>query len=259
LPASDLNLLLSAAQDAGEVALSFWRRDPRTWHKDDASPVTEADLAVNDRLAATLRAARPDYGWLSEETPDDAGDPGGRLQRDRTFIIDPIDGTRAFVAGEDDFALALAVAEAGRVTAAVVHLPACGQTYAATCDGPATLNGLPLRVRPAPATPVVMAGRPSVAPAHWPGGLPVIERRFRAAMQVRLCHLAEGRADAVLALNAVAEWDSGAGALIAARAGAIATDGDGYPLRFNQADVFGPGLIVAGPALHADLIARRKG
>jgi myo-inositol-1(or 4)-monophosphatase len=255
LPASDLTLLLAAADEAGRVALSFWRRDPRTWHKADASPVTEADLAVNDRLAALLQAARPAYGWLSEETPDDAA----RLQCERTFIIDPIDGTRAFVAGEDDFALALAVAEAGRVTAAVVHLPARGQTYAATCDGPATLNGAALRVRAAPALPVVMAGRPSTAPALWPGGLPVMERRFRAAMQVRLCLLAEGQADAVIALNSVAEWDSGAGALIAARAGAAATDGDGAPLRFNQPDPRGPGLIVASPALHADLLARRQG
>jgi myo-inositol-1(or 4)-monophosphatase len=259
LPASDLSLLIAAADEAGEVALSFWRRDPRTWHKDDASPVTEADLAVNDRLAQVLRAARPGYGWLSEESPDDAGDPGGRLARERTFIIDPIDGTRAFVAGEDDFALALAIAEGGRVTAAVVHLPARGETYAASADGPAMLNGAPLRLRPLPPMPVLLAGRPSMAPLHWPGGVPTVARQFRAAMQVRLCHLAEGRADAVIALNAVAEWDSGAGALIATQAGAVATDGDGRPLRFNQADVRGPGLIVASPALHADLLARRRG
>lgn len=255
MPASDLDLLQAAATEAGQVALSYWRRNPRTWHKDDASPVTEADLAVNDRLSAILRRARSDYGWLSEETPDDAA----RLDCEHVFIVDPIDGTRAFVAGDDDFALALAVAHAGQVTAAVVHLPARGQTYAAALDGPATLNGARLRLRPPPLPPVAMAGRPSLAPANWPGGLPVMERRFRAAMQVRLCHLAEGRADAVIALNAVAEWDSGAGALIATRAGAVASDGDGNPLRFNQPDMRGPGLIVAAPTLHADLIARRQG
>ncbi len=255
MPDADLALLLAAAGDAGHVALSFWRKEPQVWHKADASPVSEADLAVNDRLAARLRAARPDYGWLSEESADD----GSRLQRERTFIIDPIDGTRAFVAGQDDFALALAVADRGEVTAAVVHLPARGETYAATVAGPATRNGASLSVRGPETPPVVMAGRPSLAPARWPGGLPDLTRKFRAAMQVRLCLVAEGRADAVIALNPVAEWDSGAGTLIARRAGAVASDGDGQPLRFNRPDPRGPGLIVAAPALHADLLRRRKG
>jgi myo-inositol-1(or 4)-monophosphatase len=162
------------------------------------------------------------------------------------------------VAGDDDFALALAVARAGRVSAAVVHMPARGRTYAATDGGPATANGETMRLRHPTVPPVVMAGRPSMAPSNWPGGLPALDRTFRAAMQVRLCQLAEGRADAVIALNSVAEWDSGAGSLIAERAGAVATDGDGNPLRFNQPDPRGPGLIVAGPTLHADLLARRQ-
>jgi myo-inositol-1(or 4)-monophosphatase len=255
LPASDLDILLSAARDAGEVAMSFWRREPRTWRKDDASPVTEADIAVNDRLFTILRTAQPGYGWLSEETPDD----GSRLNCEHVFIIDPIDGTRSFVAGDDDFALALAVARAGRVTAAVVHMPARGRTYAASEGGPAVVNGETMRLRHPVVPPVVMAGRPSLAPANWPGGLPAVDRKFGAAMQVRLCHLAEGRADAVIALNSVAEWDSGAGSLIAARAGAIASDGEGNPMRFNQPDPRGPGLIVAGPGVHADLLARRRG
>lgn len=239
--------------EAGELALRFRATGAKVWTKADNSPVTEADLAVNDLLAARLRTARSDYGWLSEETIDSAD----RLECERVFIVDPIDGTRAFVAGEDDFAHALCIAEAGRIVAAVVHLPALGQTYAATGDGPATLNGVAITARAPRPVPVVMAGRPSLVPERWPGGLPQMTREFRAAMQVRLCLLAEGRADAVIALNPVAEWDSGAGALIAARAGAVASDGAGRPLRFNQADPRGPGLIVAAPALHADLVARR--
>jgi myo-inositol-1(or 4)-monophosphatase len=249
----DLALLTDAAVAAGALALRMRAAGVRTTLKSDNSPVTEADLAVNDLLHARLTAARPGHGWLSEETPDSAD----RLTRDRVFIVDPIDGTRAFVAGEDDFAHALAVAEGGRIVAAVVHLPARGQTYAATLDGAATLNGVPLALRAPPAVATVLAGRPSLAPEKWPRGLPPHDRAFRAAMQVRLCLLAEGRADAVIALNHVAEWDSGAGALIATRAGAVASSGDGRPLRFNQADPRGPGLIVAAPALHADLILRR--
>jgi myo-inositol-1(or 4)-monophosphatase len=253
LPERDLDLLIAAAQAAGMLALDLRARGVEVAHKADGSPVTNADLAVNALLADRLRAARPAYGWLSEETADSAD----RLQRARTFVVDPIDGTRAFVAGEDGFAHALAVAEGGRMIAAVVHLPARGQTYAATLDGPATLNGAVIGTRKPGAVVQVMAGKPSLAIEKWPGGLPPIERQFRAAMQYRLCLLAEGRIDAVIALNPVAEWDSGAGALIATRAGAVASDGQGHPLRFNQPDPRGPGLIAASPDLHADLVRRR--
>jgi myo-inositol-1(or 4)-monophosphatase len=77
--------------------MGFFRRDPRRWDKPgEAGPVTEADLAVDALLKRSLRAARPGYGWLSEETPDD----DARLSHDRVFILDPIDGTRAFIAGD---------------------------------------------------------------------------------------------------------------------------------------------------------------
>lgn len=111
----DLALLDAAARAAGAIALRYWRRSPETWDKGDgAGPVSEADLAIDRMLAADLRAARPDYGWLSEESADEPG----RLGAARTFIIDPIDGTRAFLDGTPDFAVSLAVADAGRVTAA---------------------------------------------------------------------------------------------------------------------------------------------
>ncbi|MBP8931633.1 MAG: 3'(2'),5'-bisphosphate nucleotidase CysQ, partial [Paracoccus sp.] len=90
--ADDLILLELAAHAAGQIALRHWRRDPQVWDKaDGAGPVTKADLAVNAHLERLLREARPDYGWLSEESPDDPA----RLAFEHCFIIDPIDGTRA--------------------------------------------------------------------------------------------------------------------------------------------------------------------
>ena len=90
MPERDLALLTEAARDAGRIALRYWRKNPQVWDKGgEHGPVTEADLAVNDMLKARLLAARPGYGWLSEETPDDAA----RLACETVFIIDPIDGT----------------------------------------------------------------------------------------------------------------------------------------------------------------------
>ena len=100
LPAPDLALLTEAAREAGEIARRFWRADPRVWDKGGNDPVSEADLAVDTFLKNALLAARSDYGWVSEETEDDPA----RFETDRVFIVDPIDGTRAFVAGEPTWA-----------------------------------------------------------------------------------------------------------------------------------------------------------
>ena len=96
MPAHDLALLTEAARAAGEVAMRFWRNAPKSWEKGDQGPVTEADLACNDLIRGMLTRARPNYGWLSEETPDE---PERRMAHDRLWIIDPIDGTRAFMEG----------------------------------------------------------------------------------------------------------------------------------------------------------------
>ncbi|WP_294229727.1 inositol monophosphatase family protein, partial [uncultured Shimia sp.] len=108
MPVTDLDLLIAAAQRAGKIATRYNGPDAKAWHKPEgAGPVTEADLAVNEMLEDTLRAARPDYGWLSEESLDE----GDRIHAEKTFIIDPIDGTRSFIEGSDTWAHALAIAE----------------------------------------------------------------------------------------------------------------------------------------------------
>ena len=107
MPAADLPLLIEAARIAGRVATSFTGPTAARWDKPgDAGPVTEADLAVNDLLMSNLRAARPTYGWLSEETDDTTE----RLDHETVFIVDPIDGTRNFIEGGRTWAISIAVA-----------------------------------------------------------------------------------------------------------------------------------------------------
>ncbi len=254
----DLALLTAAAAEAGHIALRFWNRAPKAWDKEDGSgPVTEADLAVNRMLEGRLRAARPDYGWLSEESPDTPD----RLTAQRVFIIDPIDGTRAFIAGEPSFAHALAVAEAGRVVAGVVYLPAKAVVYAATATGPATRNGQSIGASDQTGIEGAraLAGAAAFAPEHWPGGVPAMTRSFRPSLAYRMCLVADGSFDATLTPRPAWEWDIAAGALIAERAGATVTDRDGAPLRFNRPDPRSDGLLIAAPALHAALMQRRRG
>ncbi|MCX8509132.1 MAG: 3'(2'),5'-bisphosphate nucleotidase CysQ [Rhodobacteraceae bacterium] len=252
----DLALLTEAARAAGEIALRFWRKDHASWDKAaGAGPVTEADLAVDQMLKERLLAARPGYGWLSEETPDSAE----RLERYRVFIIDPIDGTRAFMDGTPDFAHSLAIAEAGQIVAAVVFLPAQNRLYSAWKDGPATLNGevLTCSSRAEITGATLLTARPNLAPDHWQGGSPPpVRREFRSSLAWRMCLVAEGRFDAMLTLRPTWEWDVAAGTLIARRAGAKVTDRCGNLPRFNNPSARLDGLLSAPPALHAALLGR---
>ncbi len=258
MPVSDLDLLIDAAREAGRIARGYFRRSPGIWHKPDgAGPVTEADLEVNRMLHAELGRARPDYGWLSEETPDDAA----RLSARRTFIIDPIDGTRAFIEGDTSFAHSLAVAEDGHVTAAVVYLPMRDALYAATDTGPATLNGAAIAAsdKAAAAGATLLTAKPNLAPEHWNGGMPPpMTRKFRASIAWRLCLVAEGRYDAMLTLRPSWEWDIAAGDLIARRAGATVTDRHGRNLRFNASDPRSAGVIAAPAPIWSEIRAGLK-
>ena len=247
--------MTGAAQEAGRIALRFWKRDPESWDKGDgAGPVTEADLAVNRMLQADLCAARPGYGWLSEETEDSAARGGA----DRLFIVDPIDGTRAFIAGEEHFAHSLAVAVRGRVVAGVVYLPAIDRLYAAVEGGGATVNGVPLRAsdRATMEGASILSTKANFLPEQWPGGVPDLKRSFRSSLAYRLCLVAEGRYDGMLTLRESWEWDIAAGSLIADRAGAAVSDRAGAALRFNTPLARNAGVVAAAPAVHRALIAR---
>lgn len=252
--AEDLALLHDAARAAGRIALAHFRRDPKVWDKGQNDPVTEADLAVNAMLREMLRAARPDYGWLSEECADDPV----RMDRSRCFVVDPIDGTRAYIAGERSWSHALAVVRDGRPVAGVVHLPALGITYAATEDGPATRDGQRIEVTPRAETDGARmnASKRLFAPEFWRGDVPRFSHHFRPALSYRMCLVAEGRHDAMMTLRATYDWDVAAGTLIAARAGAQVCDASGAALRFNQPNCTSPGVVAANPTLNAAIRAR---
>jgi myo-inositol-1(or 4)-monophosphatase len=255
LPERDLALLTDAAREAGRIALRYWRRDPQVWDKGgEHGPVTEADLAVNDMLKARLLAARPDYGWLSEETPDDPA----RLDRTCVFIIDPIDGTRAFIAGEETFAHSLAVVRQGKVTAGVVFLPALDRIYVASETSDPLKDGQPMSAstRDQLEGSHVLTTKANLAPERWPGGVPEVERHFRASLAYRLCLAAEGRFDGMLTLRDAWEWDIAAGSLIAERAGSVVTDRHGKPLQFNSARAFSEGVLALPPAPHTEALRR---
>jgi len=202
---TDLDLIIDAARASGEIARRFWKKDPETWEKSaDAGPVTEADLAIDTMLRHDLIAARPDYGWLSEET-DDSVD---RLDHETVFIVDPIDGTRAFIEGSDTFAHSIAVAHDGVVMAGAVYLPIVDLMFAATRNGVATLNGSPIGPSECCETngATVLAHQRNYDLENWCDGVPEFDRQFRSSLAYRLCLVAQGKFDAMLTLRGRIEF-----------------------------------------------------
>ncbi|MEM7439662.1 MAG: 3'(2'),5'-bisphosphate nucleotidase CysQ [Pseudomonadota bacterium] len=255
MPEPDLDLLTQAAQAAGEIAMKHFRESPDYWDKGDGQgPVSEADLAVNTMLEAELRAARPDYGWLSEETADSVE----RLSRNKVFIVDPIDGTRSFLAGHENFSHSLAIVEDGQPVAAAVHLPAKDMTFAASENGPATLNGK--EISAGNVTDLdgasALAAKPMMRSELWPGGVPPVDRHFRSSLAYRLCIVANGRFDAMFTFRDAWEWDVAAGDLICRRAGADVYDKNGAAPRYNNPGAKLPGIIASAPGITAALMAR---
>ena len=255
MPATDLDLLADAAREAGEIARGYWRENPQVWDKGGDDPVSEADFAVDTHLRTRLLAARPDYGWISEESEDDLS----RLAAPRTFIVDPIDGTRAFVAGEPTWAHSLAVVEKGRPVAAAVYLPVKDKLYLAAAGRGATLNGAPVSASSAadPEAAHVLTPKVTLQPQFWKAGnVPGFTRHFRPSLAYRLALVAEGRFDAMMTLRAAWEWDIAAGALLCSEAGAIATDRSGNSLTFNNPTRQTAGVIAGAADFHAGLLAR---
>ncbi len=252
---ADRDLLASAALAAGAIARRHFGRGPETWEKADGQgPVTEADLEIDAMLRATLCGARPDYGWLSEESADGPE----RLSRSRVFVVDPIDGTRAFLAGEPGFSHSLAVVEDGVPVAAAIHLPVRGTTYLAARGEGATKDGAPI----APTARAMLEGaevlgtKAAFADVRWIGGCPPVTPRFRSSLAWRLALVAEGRFDAMVTLREAWEWDIAAGALVVAEAGGRVADRHGRPLAFNRPRPMLDGVVAGGAAMVDGLLAR---
>lgn len=254
MPETDLDLLIAAAREAGQIASGFFKEDPRTWDKGGgAGPVTEADLAVDRMLRTDLLAARPDYAWLSEETEDTAE----RLEAETLFIVDPIDGTRAFIEGSKTWSHSLAIARKGVVTDAVIYLPMREKLYSASLGKGAFLNNAPIRVREAALEgATLLANKWNMRPQYWQGGLPPVERHFRSSIAYRMALIAEGRFDAMITLRDSWEWDIAAGDLLIREALGEVTDKLGAPLRFNNPLPQTKGVLAASAPLHAALSDR---
>ncbi len=252
-PRDEHALLLAAAREAGALALRYFNDGVERWTKShDGSPVSEADIAVDRLLHDRLLAARPDYGWLSEETEDDPA----RLAKRRVWIVDPIDGTRAFLKQIPEFAVCAALVEDGEPIAGVVYNPAADELYEATRDGGARLNDRPIAASGETdlARAHYLASRRTLENQNWPRPAASIQSTWMNSIAYRMVLVGSGRYDAAFSLTPKSDWDIAAADLIVREAGGRSTTRAGEAFRFNRPDARHPDVITAAPGLHAKLL-----
>jgi myo-inositol-1(or 4)-monophosphatase len=245
---SDLSVAVRAAHAAGELALRHFHAKSEWWDKSPGNPVGIADLEVDAYLMERLLGARPDDGWLSEETADTAA----RLDKERVWIIDSIDGTRDFVRGRTGWAVSVALVEAGEVAVAALVAPARGQLFAAVKGRGAQCNGKRLRVSGLADLPGIRLpiDEANMAASFWPEPWPGVSVEKPNSLALRMAKLASNEADGWMEGRTIAEWDIAASALILTEAGGVVTDRAGAALRFNKPEPVFHGIAAATPALH---------
>ena len=250
---ADLALIIEAVRAAGKIARdAYHANESIVWDKTEGHPVTDADIAVNDYLFEVLKSARPGYGWLSEETKDDHS----RHACPRTFVVDPIDGTRAFIDRTPNFAVSVAVIENGKSIAGALYNPLTEEMFDAHLGGGARLNGLPITVGDSEKiNGIRMVG---YARKFRRLGWPDMNCHVANSMAYRMALVASQQADATVAFTPKSDWDVAAAQLIATEAGAVVTNLHGKAPSYDQKTTSGNGVICAGPTLHALLLDRVK-
>jgi myo-inositol-1(or 4)-monophosphatase len=249
--ARDAGLLTDTVREAGALARSLFRTDLKNWTKGASSPVSEADIAVNDLLEKRLRSATPDYGWLSEESADDEA----RLGKHLVWIVDPIDGTRGYLAGREDWCVSVALVEDASPVLAAVFVPISDEFFFAARGQGATCNNVSIHV----------AAGTELDFSRVAGPKPLVERLNQSASEIvlhprigslalRLCRVAQGRLDAAFAGGQSRDWDLAAANLIVQEADGNMTALSGDAISYNRREVTHGVLVAAGRDRHARIV-----
>lgn len=242
--------LAAIVREAGALAASTFGGTYRSWTKGGGSPVSEADIAVDDFLRERLPRLVP-AAWLSEETEDDQV----RLSSRRLWIVDPIDGTRAYVAGRTDWAVSVALVENGRPVAAALFAPMEDGFYLALAGEGATRDDLPI----AASTGAGLDGARVAGPQRRIDRLAKSEPHIIAepkvhSLALRIARVATGQLDVAFAGPDSHDWDLAAADLLVHEAGGALTTVDGQPVVYNRAEARHGALVASGRARHGRLI-----
>jgi myo-inositol-1(or 4)-monophosphatase len=245
--------LAATMRDAGALAMRTYRSASlKSWTKSGTSPVSEADIAVDRLLRERLGALVPEAAWLSEETDDDRV----RLTASAVWVVDPIDGTRAYIAGLEDWTISVALVREGRPLLAALFAPVSDEMFLASRGTGAKLNDRRLTVTPAD----TISGARFAGPQRYLDWITGIKADTATvpkihSLALRLARVAEGAIDAAFTGGNSHDWDLAAADLLVHEAGGALTDFHGRSLTYNAVKPVHGALVAAGAARHAALVS----
>jgi myo-inositol-1(or 4)-monophosphatase len=242
-----------AIVEAGRIAMRFFRTGHERWEKGPGQVVTEADIAIDRYLHATLRRDDPGAGWLSEETEDEPS----RIGRHRVWVVDPIDGTRSFAEGKPEFTICAALLVEDRPALGFVYNPATGEMFEARRGEGAFLNGHRVHSsrRRDLAGASILCSQGENRRRHFEDMLPSTRLTTIGSLAYKLALVAAGRYDGYISWRRTHDWDIAAAALLLEEAGAVLTDAGGAPVAFNRAEPRHEGILAGPTELHRALVA----
>ncbi len=249
-----------AAREAGEIASPFFRRGEKTtariWSKAGGSPVTEADVGVDAFLKIRLSSLLPEAAWLSEETVDNPV----RLEHRLVWIVDPIDGTRAFLNGHEDWSISIALLVDGEPHLGIVYAPALDALYEGRAGGGASLNADAIAVSPAGALRGARVAGPQPLVDTLTRSVGVMELLPKIpSLALRVVRIAAGEVDVGLVSSNARDWDIAAADLILREAGGTLSDQAGARPVYNRDDPVHGELLASSNSLHPSLIEAMTG
>ena len=243
--------LAAAVREAGALALQTFRGQLKSWIKGKSSPVSEADLAVDALLRERLLTIH-DAGWLSEETEDDPA----RLQRSDVWVVDPIEGTRAYLEGLPDWAISVALVNAGRPVVAALYAPVTDELFLSIAGTGATLNGVPIKASKGDQIADAKFSGPKRRLESLATIEPTIQTMPRVpSLALRLARVATGALDGAFAGPDSHDWDLAAADLLVHEAGGLISTVTGQSLVYNRPNPVHDALLAAGRARHAVLLS----
>jgi myo-inositol-1(or 4)-monophosphatase len=250
--AGDAELLTRTVREAGALALSMFRTEIRQWTKGQSSPVSEADIAVDDLIRNRLQSATPDYGWLSEESVDDEA----RLEKRRVWIVDPIDGTRAYLGGREDWSISAALVEDSKPRLAVVFAPATDEFFFARQGGGATRNAATISASSGTGFDIDRMAGPHFLLNRVRGTTSPELKNFKiGSLALRISRVAQGALDAAFVGGRSRDWDLAAADLLLREAGGRLTALNGDVPVYNRKEITHEVLVAAGCERHAQLVS----
>ena len=252
-PSSEHLQIRDSIIKAGKIALKWFKNDPENWEKEDGSLISKVDIEINNLLGRILKKSNPNFGWLSEESEDDKS----RLEKEITFVVDPLDGTKAFLEGKKEFSISIALVKNGEPISGIVYSPSTKEIFESEKNKGSLKNKKRMHISKFDQLNgcKMVAFKPMFSHPSWKNPWPKMSIENRNSVAYRMALVASGEFDAMMALNSKNDWDIAAGDLLITEAGGYVSQHNAKKLKYNNVSTKKPSVIGSNKKIYDEILA----